>query len=83
MAPDDGKRTPDEGGPTRDGGSCPICRRPTERRYRPFCSKRCADVDLYHWLSGRYVIPASTPPEEEDSAAAQPEAGADPDDETR
>ena len=25
--------------------------------YRPFCSKRCADVDLQRWLSGRYAIP--------------------------
>lgn len=24
--------------------------------YAPFCSKRCADVDLVHWLKGDYVI---------------------------
>jgi len=24
--------------------------------YAPFCSKRCADVDLVHWLKGEYVI---------------------------
>lgn len=43
--------------------SCPICRRPSAAAYLPFCSKRCADVDLQRWLSGAYVIPAE--PEEE------------------
>lgn len=38
--------------------SCPICRKPADPRYRPFCSKRCADVDLNRWLSGTYAIPA-------------------------
>ncbi|QDL91688.1 DNA gyrase inhibitor YacG [Paroceanicella profunda] len=38
--------------------SCPICARPTEPAYRPFCSKRCADVDLGRWLQGSYSIPA-------------------------
>jgi hypothetical protein len=37
---------------------CPICKKRTEERYRPFCSKRCADVDLARWLSGAYAIPA-------------------------
>ena len=37
---------------------CPICKRETEERYRPFCSKRCADVDLARWLNGAYAIPA-------------------------
>jgi endogenous inhibitor of DNA gyrase (YacG/DUF329 family) len=37
---------------------CPICERPAEAAFRPFCSKRCADVDLQRWLSGRYVVPA-------------------------
>jgi len=38
--------------------SCPICGKPTDATYRPFCSRRCADVDLGRWLKGRYVIPA-------------------------
>ena len=25
---------------------CPICDKPTDTKFRPFCSKRCADVDL-------------------------------------
>jgi endogenous inhibitor of DNA gyrase (YacG/DUF329 family) len=37
---------------------CPICGKPAEAEYRPFCSKRCADVDLQRWLSGRYASPA-------------------------
>lgn len=37
-------------------GRCPICRRPTERKFRPFCSKRCADIDLARWLGGGYAI---------------------------
>lgn len=36
---------------------CPICRRASVPEYRPFCSKRCADIDLGHWLSDSYAIP--------------------------
>ncbi len=36
---------------------CPICNKPSDESYRPFCSRRCADVDLAHWLRGDYVIP--------------------------
>lgn len=38
---------------------CPICGRPAVAAYRPFCSKRCADVDLHRWLAGVYVLPAA------------------------
>ena len=38
-------------------GKCPICGRATHSKYRPFCSRRCADVDLHRWLTGSYVIP--------------------------
>lgn len=37
---------------------CPICKRPELPNLRPFCSKRCADVDLSRWLKGAYAIPA-------------------------
>lgn len=37
---------------------CAICGRPMVAEYRPFCSKRCANVDLQRWLSGVYAIPA-------------------------
>ena len=38
--------------------SCPICDKDTDAKYRPFCSRRCADVDLGRWLNGSYAIPA-------------------------
>jgi uncharacterized protein len=40
------------------GAPCPICGKPSNPAYRPFCSRRCADVDLQRWLSGGYAIPA-------------------------
>ncbi len=40
----------------RKADSCPICAAPTVRMYLPFCSKRCADVDLGRWLGERYAI---------------------------
>jgi len=36
---------------------CPTCGKVAEEQYRPFCSKRCADVDLGRWLGERYAIP--------------------------
>ena len=40
--------------------ACPICRqRPAAPTYKPFCSKRCADVDLQRWFTGGYAIPDS------------------------
>jgi endogenous inhibitor of DNA gyrase (YacG/DUF329 family) len=36
---------------------CPICGKPRDPKYNPFCSRRCADVDLGRWLKGNYVIP--------------------------
>lgn len=37
---------------------CPICSKPAQPDYRPFCSRRCADVDLQRWLTGGYAVPA-------------------------
>jgi hypothetical protein len=52
---------------------CVICgRHPQAAKYKPFCSKRCADVDLHRWLGGVYAIPGK-PDEEEDGTP--PEAG--------
>ena len=36
---------------------CAICGKPQDPEFRPFCSKRCADIDLGRWLKGNYVIP--------------------------
>ena len=41
-----------------NAAKCPICGRPPEAVFRPFCSKRCSDLDLQRWLTGRYVVPA-------------------------
>jgi endogenous inhibitor of DNA gyrase (YacG/DUF329 family) len=49
---------------------CPICSKPAAARFRPFCSGRCADVDLNRWLSGVYTIPVV----DEDEARAVPDA---------
>lgn len=39
---------------------CDICgKRPIEAEFKPFCSKRCADVDLSRWLKGSYAIPGA------------------------
>ena len=40
---------------------CPTCERPAETEFRPFCSKRCADVDLARWVNGSYAIPSHDP----------------------
>ncbi|MEZ5769897.1 MAG: DNA gyrase inhibitor YacG [Paracoccaceae bacterium] len=56
--------------------SCPICGKPTDARFRPFCSKRCADVDLGRWLNGAYSVPAEAPEDLDEAAdelARQPE----------
>lgn len=42
---------------------CAICGKPQDAKFKPFCSKRCADVDLNRWFSGGYAIAA----EEEDN----------------
>jgi endogenous inhibitor of DNA gyrase (YacG/DUF329 family) len=38
--------------------SCPICSKDTLQKYRPFCSKRCADLDLGKWMTGAYAVPS-------------------------
>jgi endogenous inhibitor of DNA gyrase (YacG/DUF329 family) len=53
-----------KGGPERAEKTCPLCGRPTEHRYRPFCSQRCADIDLGRWLTGAYAVPG--PPADEE-----------------
>ena len=53
--------------------SCPICAKETVARYRPFCSRRCADVDLGRWMTGAYALPAhEEEPDEEADAPPRP-----------
>jgi endogenous inhibitor of DNA gyrase (YacG/DUF329 family) len=58
-----------EGGPSKDGG-CPVCGKPQAAKFSPFCSGRCADLDLGRWLKGTYVIPAA--PDEAEAPADNP-----------
>jgi uncharacterized protein len=50
---------------------CPLCGKPAEREFKPFCSKRCTDVDLNRWLSGVYAIPVKET-DDEDGERAPP-----------
>lgn len=52
--------------PRKQSGTCPMCKAPTEHRWRPFCSRRCADLDLSRWLSGTYAIPGGDADSDED-----------------
>jgi hypothetical protein len=54
----------------KPGAGCPICGRKPEARLRPFCSRRCADVDLGRWLTGIYRAPGEAVAEEDGAEAA-------------
>jgi endogenous inhibitor of DNA gyrase (YacG/DUF329 family) len=55
----------------KDAGApvCPICGKPVDAAFKPFCSKRCADIDLNRWLSGVYAVPVK---EDEDEDGERP-----------
>jgi endogenous inhibitor of DNA gyrase (YacG/DUF329 family) len=48
----------------RKGPRCPICGKPAEAETAPFCSRRCAQLDLGRWLGGGYAIPGEDAPGE-------------------
>ena len=52
-----GPAQPPEGKAAKLPRPCPICGKPAEQAFLPFCSPRCRDVDLNRWLTGRYVVP--------------------------
>lgn len=54
------------------GAGCAICGKPRDRRFTPFCSKRCADIDLGRWLGGRYAI-AAQEEDEGDGVSSAPD----------
>ncbi|MDE2474292.1 MAG: DNA gyrase inhibitor YacG [Alphaproteobacteria bacterium] len=61
---------------------CPICKNPLPEgegaaRYRPFCSKRCAEIDLGKWLTGSYAIPATEEESEDEEEGGTPKPAAD------
>ncbi len=51
---------------------CPICGKPTDVAFRPFCSKRCSDIDLNRWLTGVYAVPVT---DDEDEDGERPADG--------
>ena len=51
--------------PSPETRKCAVCGKKQDARFRPFCSRRCADVDLGCWLKGGYAIPAVEPPDGE------------------
>ena len=55
---------------------CPICGKLPIQQFRPFCSKRCRDVDLNRWLKGVYAVPV-TENDDEDGDQAESEPGQD------
>lgn len=63
---------------TGRGKPCPICGRPSIIEMRPFCSKRCGDVDLSRWLGEVYRVPSTEPPadgEDPENPENRPEKG--------
>ena len=57
--------------PAPDPARCAICGKPQADAYKPFCSKRCADIDLSRWLKGVYAIPATAQEETEEPPPAE------------
>ena len=55
-----------EGGGEAAGPRCGVCKAPVAARHKPFCSKRCADIDLHRWLVGVYRVPTNEKPEDEE-----------------
>ena len=55
--------------PPAEARKCAVCGKPQDAALRPFCSRRCADLDLGRWLGGRYAIAAAEPPDGRPDAA--------------
>jgi endogenous inhibitor of DNA gyrase (YacG/DUF329 family) len=54
---------------------CPICGKATDQAFKPFCSKRCADIDLNRWLSGVYAVPVKEDEDEDGERPAETDEG--------
>lgn len=52
---------------------CPICGKSAEKNYSPFCSKRCADIDLGRWFKGSYAVPVVEDDDLPDTEESVPE----------
>lgn len=51
----------------RTAAKCPVCARDVVAAYRPFCSKRCADIDLGRWLKEGYRLETDESPGDEET----------------
>ena len=58
---------------------CPVCGKPALARFSPFCSRRCADIDLGRWLKGGYAIPGRPEEESRESPGDPPDGDETPD----
>jgi uncharacterized protein len=57
-------------GPAASGvKKCPLCGNPADEKFKPFCGKRCADIDLNRWLSGVYTLPVKEADDEDGERA--------------
>jgi uncharacterized protein len=50
---------------------CPICRKPEQEKYRPFCSQRCEQIDLHTWFTGGYALPTEEEMPDDDNFSLQ------------
>ena len=57
------------------GARCPICGKATDQAFKPFCSKRCADIDLNRWLSGVYAVPVKEDEDKDGERVPDNDAG--------
>lgn len=55
--------------------SCPICGKATDVAFKPFCSKRCSDIDLNRWLTGVYAVPVKDDEDEDGTRPADGDEG--------
>jgi endogenous inhibitor of DNA gyrase (YacG/DUF329 family) len=56
----------------RTQAKCPVCSKPADDKYKPFCTKRCADIDLGRWLKEGYRVPTEESPDEDDEPPQRP-----------
>jgi len=61
--------------PMAEAPKCHVCGKPQERAFRPFCSRRCANVDLGRWLKGNYAIPTHEAPDSGSNFMAEDDTG--------
>jgi endogenous inhibitor of DNA gyrase (YacG/DUF329 family) len=59
----------------RIAAKCPICSKPADEKYQPFCTKRCADIDLGRWLKEGYRVETEEGPGEDEPGRGTAEGG--------